>query len=429
LFERFPEVEGVVTRIGEGDGVDVESAFKSRVVIRTARQCNRWIRAMLPEFESRGKLLIFRTWSLGAYAIGDINWNERTQRRAFGEIDSPAFVVSHKYGPGDFFRHLPLNEFIREGRQAQIIELQARREYEGFGEFPAYVGRQYEALRDALGGCDSLRGISVWCQTGGWSHFDRLTFLDGSSPWNELNAVAAIRLFTSDVGADEVLDEFCAARFRVGEAGRMAELVRQFDHLVDQLWYFNPFARRALWFRRLRVPPLLWIFWDTILVNRAFRLVLHAYHERPKELRKVDKLLRRELWAMRELIADGDAESDGLRRAVETFELLVVLRRFYVGKAGRKRQRKIERKVMAYRERHPAGFGVECDFAPFRIRWVSSWVIFGMLIRGRARYRLFDRLVLIPLSGWLFPWFKRWQRRRIPAVAGRQAAGVEFFFR
>jgi hypothetical protein len=295
LFDLFPEVTGIVTRIGESDGVDVSSLFKSRMVIRTPRQCNRWLKEVLPVFESHGKTLLFRTWGLGAFRVGDIMWNEATEKQAFGDIDSPAFVVSRKYAAADFFRYLPLNERIIHSQHPHIVEFQARREYEGFGVFPAYVGRQYQAYRDQLADNDLLRGISVWCQTGGWSHFERLTFLETSSPWNELNTVATLQLFTSDKNADEILREFCQKRFKQENQTILIELIQLYDKLIDQIWYFAPFARQSLWFRRLRVPPLLWIFWDTVLVNRALRLVFRTFMDNSKEVRINDKLLRSEI--------------------------------------------------------------------------------------------------------------------------------------
>ncbi len=429
LFDQFPKVDGIVTRIGEADGIDVESAFKSRLVIRTPKQCNRWLQTLLSVFEAHNKLLIFRTWGLGAFPIGDINWNATTQRHAFANIDSPAFILSHKYGAGDFFRHLPLNDFIRNSTHQQIIELQARREYEGFGTFPAYVGRQYQQYRDALVSCPTLRGISVWCQTGGWSHFDRLTFLPSSSPWNELNTVAALQLFASEKSADEILEDFCRERFTNTDLDKLVEVVKKFDLLIDHLWYFTPFAQRSIWFRRLRVPPLLWIFWDTILINRALRLVLHAFQENLKELRQKDKEQRVILRQLKTLVAELEVEKKDLTMAVDTFSLLIVLRGFYLGKAGEKREKKIKTKLKTYQQKHPQGFAMECDFAPFHIRWITTGLFFGIFLRRKSRYRAFDRFMLIPLTGWMFPLVKRWQRHRIPEIAERQAAGVEIFFR
>ena len=429
LYELFPEVAGVVVRIGEADGVDVESLFKSRLQIKTPKQCNRWLKEILPVCEAYDKLLIFRTWGLGAYRIGDLIWNGTTEKKAFADIDSKNFVVSRKFGSADFFRYLPLSERILQSRHAQIIELQARREYEGFGAFPAFVGRQYESYRDQLADSPTLRGISVWCQTGGWSHFDRLTFLDNSSPWNELNAVTAYQLFSSDRSAADILREFCVQRFPDTDTEKLIELIELFDSLIDQLWYFAPFARKPIWFRRLQLPPLLWIFWDTIIVNRALRLVFRTYIEETDQLKKLDKQQRVEIGRLRRLIKELKIEKKGLSLGADTFRMLYTLRRFYLGKGGRKREKKIHARLEKYHARHPSGFQVECDFSPFRIRWVTTGALFGTLMRHQPGYRLVDRLILLPLSGWIYLLLKRWQRHRIPELAERQALGLELFFR
>ena len=381
LFDLFPEVSGLVTRIGESDGIDVTSLFKSRMVIRSPRQCNRWLKEVLPVFESHGKTLIFRTWGLGAFQVGDIIWNEATEKLAFGDIDSPAFVVSRKYAAADFFRYLPLNERIIHSRHPHIVEFQARREYEGFGVFPAYVGRQYQAYRDQLIDNNLLRGISVWCQTGGWSHFERLTFLDNSSPWNELNTVATLQLFTSEKSADEILRDFCQKRFKEENQGPLIELIQLYDKLIDQIWYFAPFARQSLWFRRLRVPPLLWIFWDTILMNRALRLFFRTFMDNSKEVRINDKLLRSEIRRLHSLTKKLNQGPEQLVLAADTFELLYALRRFYLGKAGKKREKKVATRLKKYHHKHPNGFLVECDFSPFRIRWITTGLFFGIILR------------------------------------------------
>ena len=428
LFERYPQVDGIVTRIGEADGHDVDSLFKSRLQIRSPQQCNRWLKTILPLFEKAGKNLIFRTWGLGAFRVGDLIWNEKTEKTAFRDIASNNFIVSRKYGPSDFFRFVELNERILNSRHQQLIELQARREYEGFGAFPAYVGRQYQSYRDQLQDCQSIRGISVWCQTGGWSHFDQLTFLENSSPWNELNTVAALELFTSDKNADQILAEFCQQTYPQ-DSEELTEIVRIFDQLIDNLWYFKPFADKTIWFRRLRLPPLLWIFWDTLIVNRALRLMFHVYWDDPAVIRKADKQHRDLLKKLRQKVRPLSEKYPGLRLGVDTFRMLYTLRRFYSGNAGPKRVKKINARVKKYHARHPAGFQVECDFSPFRLRWVTAGILFGIFMRHRSEYRLVDRFVLIPLTGWLFPVFKRWQKDRIPDLAERQALGLELFFR
>ncbi len=105
----FPEVAGIILRIGESDGHDVADPLRSRLALRTAAEVRRLLDEILPVFEKHGRRLIFRTWTVGAHLIGDLIWHRGRLAQAFAGITSPALVVSMKYGESDFFRYLPLN--------------------------------------------------------------------------------------------------------------------------------------------------------------------------------------------------------------------------------------------------------------------------------------------------------------------------------
>jgi hypothetical protein len=162
LLDDFPQVGGVILRLGECDAKDVDDDFKSRLRIKTARQARRWLRALLPVFEARQRLLIVRTWTVGAYPIGDLIWHRGTFARVFDGLDSTALVISLKYGESDFFRYLPLNAHFFRSPHRKLVELQARREYEGCGEYPSFVGYDYERYRQALAGASNVRS-AAWC--------------------------------------------------------------------------------------------------------------------------------------------------------------------------------------------------------------------------------------------------------------------------
>jgi hypothetical protein len=174
----FPAVSGLILRIGESDGVDVKDLIRTRLHVRTAADTNRLLRGLLPLFEKHGRTLILRTWTVGAHRIGDLIWHRRTLAGTLKGIDSPRFVLSMKYGESDFFRYLPLNRAFFRTPHRKIVELQARREYEGAGEFPSFIGWDFEDYARQLQGDANLVGISVWCQTGGWHRFRRLAFLE-----------------------------------------------------------------------------------------------------------------------------------------------------------------------------------------------------------------------------------------------------------
>ena len=88
LFEIFPAVGGIVCRIGEADGIDVEGDFRSRLVIRRPAQARRMLETLLPVFAEFDRLLIFRTWSVGVGRVGDIIWNPETYDAVFQGLES-----------------------------------------------------------------------------------------------------------------------------------------------------------------------------------------------------------------------------------------------------------------------------------------------------------------------------------------------------
>ena len=157
-LDDFPEVEGIILRIGEADGQDVEDLLRSRLVLRTAKEVNRMLHALLPVFERRERRLIFRTWTVGAFLIGDLIWHRGRLASALRGIQSRVFVLSMKYGESDFFRYLPLNRHFFEIELPKIIELQARREYEGAGEYPSFIGWDCEHYARELAGARNVIG-------------------------------------------------------------------------------------------------------------------------------------------------------------------------------------------------------------------------------------------------------------------------------
>lgn len=69
-FLAFPEIAGLIVRLGESDGLDVRGDFHSRPVLRTPAQARLCLRALLDVCEARHRDLVVRTWSLGAFPCG-----------------------------------------------------------------------------------------------------------------------------------------------------------------------------------------------------------------------------------------------------------------------------------------------------------------------------------------------------------------------
>ena len=121
-------------------------------------------------------------------------WNRNTFERAFGDINSNAFVLSMKHGESDFFNFSGFLPFSRESA-SKILELQARREREGFGMFPFFwAGKMSDISKVKT--LPKYVGNFCLVPNGGWSRHHDITFLQCSSPWNELNTFSAVQMFS-----------------------------------------------------------------------------------------------------------------------------------------------------------------------------------------------------------------------------------------
>ncbi len=426
----FPEVDGVILRIGESDGMDVKDALRSRLALRSATEVNRLLRRLLPVFEEHGRTLIFRTWTVGAHLIGDLIWHRGRLAHALKGIDSPALILSMKYGESDFFRYLSLNRHFFEIDLPKIIEFQARREYEGAGEYPSFIGWECERYARELEGARNVVGLSVWCQTGGWHAFRRLAFLDGSSIWIELNAAAAIGIFREGLSVEQVAVRF----FGEGRAGAALELLRLSEGVIRELLYIDEYARQRLYFRRVRIPPLLHVYWDCIFINDATRKILSHFVRDPERAIRAGEAAFRNFERMEALAAELGLPVGDIEFMRDTFEIMLLARRYYLLPFDPSLAEEIETAKRAYKKRWPRParqrYRIKTSFQPFHVtRRTIAWVS-RLVVRQRQEYRtIFDRLFTLRVLSWIYLLFRVRHQKALPKFLRESAMGVDALFR
>jgi len=429
LFQRFPGISGIIFRLGECDGLDVEGDFCSKLILKTPLQVRQYIKALLPLFEKYDRSMIVRTWTVGAYPIGDLIWNQQTYDCAFKGIESEHFIISQKFGVTDFYRYLELNPLLFDKDHKVIVELQARREYEGFGEFPSFVGYDYEKYAQELKNCPNVTGISVWCQTGGWSHFFRITFLDNSSFWNELNTYVSIKIFKEGMSAEKAATQFYAHRLPGKNPADFIELLQKSEFVMKNIWYLPSFSEQHIYFRRIRVPPLLWIFWDTIIINHTLKRVIRRFvRDRKEMIRQGYRSLYRirEMKALAERIGLGTNDIEFL---YDTCSIIAMAREYFLGKWSQELGIQIERKTRLYRQKHPGGFNIEYDFSMLRVRKSIMKTILRVCVRFDHSYRFIDRFLVVHGIGMVYPLLKKWHSKKLPSFSNKQAMGIEILFK
>ena len=429
LYQRFPDVAGIILRLGESDGLDVNGDFRSKLAIRNIRECRHYIRKLLQLSESFEKFLIIRTWTLGAFSIGDLIWNAETYTAVFSEFESDWLITSHKYGVSDFFRYLAISPLFYAEGPKKIIEMQARREYEGFGAFPSFTGFDYEKYGRHLANCPGLFGISVWAQTGGWSHFKDITFGTNSSLWNELNVYCTIKIFKESYSAERAILAFAREYFPAANGEKLIVLLRLADRVIKDLWYIPEFAIKRLYFRRTRVPPIFWIFWDHIIINHTVRTIIRRFVAEKREAvhdgyRALEKIRKMQAFAK-----EVGIDPAGFDYQYDTFEIIAAAREYFLGPWNAALAERITQLVEQYRVKYPDGFHFLVDFKPAPLNQWLIKSIFNLSLRPHPEYRLIDRLFLLRFASLVYPLFNLWQKHRLPAFTRDRAMGIQILFK
>ncbi|MCX8090189.1 MAG: hypothetical protein N3I86_04520 [Verrucomicrobiae bacterium] len=185
LFARYPQVDGLVTRVGETYLFDTPHHAGNTAVPmhdpnvgreEMIRRFTLLVRFLREEICVRhGRRLIYRTWDY----FGDRFHADADFYRAVTDAvePHPNLLFSIKHTAGDFFRGCKPNPCLGVGRHPQIVEVQCAREYEGKGAYPNYIARGViEGFREVPEPCglrDWARsplfaGVWTWSRGGGW---------------------------------------------------------------------------------------------------------------------------------------------------------------------------------------------------------------------------------------------------------------------
>lgn len=424
LFTDYPYVRGLITRIGESDGLDTKGDFRSRLYLKTAEESNNFIKTLVPYFESMNKYLIFRTWTVGAYEIGDLMWNEETYNRCFDGVESDNFIISMKFGDSDYFRYLKLNKHFFIDNKKKIIELQTRREYEGFGEYPSFTGYDYERYYKELKNNESLAGITVWCQTGGWSTFKNFTFLKNSSYWNEVNTYSAIKIFEfgqsaedSIIGFDENID-----------STKLIEFLRLSDEVVKEILYDPNYSENEYYFNKVRIPTLLHIFWNNVTLTNftlMFYKIFCTNHEDSieKAYTALGKIIR-----MKEIAEEAGIENYNYEFHYDTFYLLAKMREIIYSDVKKDDIKEFKHLAKEYKDKYPNTYRFYTKISIKKNYFLTS-VLIKLLVRKKREYRFIDKVLFNKITSKFYIYLYQIAKKRFPKFLDSQAMPVETLFK
>jgi hypothetical protein len=285
IYAELPQLSGVVLRIGEGGsiyntpGID----YYSEITVTTVPAVRAMLDAFTAQAERADKDVVFRTWSVGVGAVGDMHTDPASYDEVLAGVDSPRLVVSTKYSLGDFYSWLPLNDTLEQGSQRRIVEMQSRREFESFGSVPDDLGVLHQlALRRFLDANPHVEGVWTWTQDGGpWRAGPRsLLLTTGFWQLYDLNTEVAGRLARdpdadpAELTADWVRRWLSTDRDTVAAVTEALALSRE---AVTHGQYVPQFAEVRAFALGLEPPPQMLLFeWDILTGDSAVLDVLYA---------------------------------------------------------------------------------------------------------------------------------------------------------
>ncbi|RYX80770.1 hypothetical protein EON83_27035 [bacterium] len=172
MFQRFPQLDGLVIRIGE---TYLQGAPFHTGSIRSKDDPQRTIIPLMNLLRDevcvkRNKKLFFRSWLSFDTSI------EKYTQVSDGVETHPNLAIVVKHCEGDFRRGNPFSKVLGIGRHPQLVEVQCQREYEGKGAYPNYIANGviegFEEHTDQsvrrLWDNGLTAGMSTWSRGGGW---------------------------------------------------------------------------------------------------------------------------------------------------------------------------------------------------------------------------------------------------------------------
>ena len=174
---------------------------------------------------------------------------------------------------------------------------------------------------------------------------------------------------------------------------------------------------------------LLYVFWDTIIINHIMRKVIRRFvHERREAIHDGYRALHK-IREMKKIAAKLGLETDDLTFQYATFKILAVAREYYFGPWDETIARRLTELVNDYRKQYPEGFHIILDFNPVHLKKWLIKTIFRFSLRMHPHYRFLDMLILLRFASLIYPLFRIWEKRRMPTFTRSQAMGIEVLFK
>ncbi len=314
LFDRFPEIDGIMTRYGQHDemqdygSMDVFYSKGKRVDTHTwgdyenrphdIQAVAKLVETVTKTCLEKDKLSIFRTWTQT-----EIDLHSRRDlylqliEAIPGEIKANT-IFSIKRTLTDFWYYQPLNPTLRSSNSSRMIEFECRHQFEGMGIFPTYWGEDNQrAIKYAVG--QNVRHIWFWPGAGGWvtpGYPVILPYVSGFDFWIDANVFQIYRLITDpDENGEKTASDFGILKLGRKGGEKIGGILKMAYQACSRIFYTLPYAQIVKWKCQSPCWHMPWLGVDPKEINRVLEVTGKAITTLIEESRKgVDWSIRLE---------------------------------------------------------------------------------------------------------------------------------------
>jgi hypothetical protein len=211
------------------------------------------------------------------------------------------------------------------------------------------------------------------------------------------------------------------------------ELLRHADTVIREILYIGDFAKQKLFFRRVRIPPLLHVYWDSLFINHAVRKAMRHFVRDPAPSVSSGETAASLLPRMIPLAHEAVLPADDIEHMRDFLQLVLLARRYYFlpfdeSLAGQIRARKKEYK-QRWRGENRQRYRIKISFQPLPVKRRTLAIAARLLLRRQRGYRWLDRLLVLHLSGPVFHALRRCNPSVVPRILRKSAMGVDALFK
>jgi hypothetical protein len=242
-----------------------------------------------------------------------------------------------------------------------------------------------------------------------------------------------MRVFKDGWLVEDAVRAFASER-GLNDPDALMELLRLADECVRELLYIQEYARQKLFFRRVRIPPMLQVYWGNIFVSHSLRRLLRFFvRDADAALRSARRCLDN-LERMMPLAQRVGLPVDDIRYMADTFYILALSREYYFAEDAQDIESRLLEAKAAYKAKYPkkglrARYRVKTDFKPLLLnpRYLA-WAV-AFLMRRQRGYRVVDRIIILNGLSLIYRIIAARRPHWIPGFASKSAMGVDVVFK